>query len=57
MKAYYLIDKMERYYYLLCYAYEIVTKEHLELFDVDRLQMVIKVINDIIELFVIRINY
>ena len=40
---------MERYYYLLRYAYEIVTKEYLKLFDANQLQIVIKAINDTIE--------
>ena len=49
MMAHHLISKVERYYYSLRRAYEIVTEEHLELFDVDWLQMAIKVINNIIE--------
>tara|TARA_R110002060_G_scaffold67002_1_gene75747 strand:+ start:498 stop:704 length:207 start_codon:yes stop_codon:yes gene_type:complete len=40
---------VERYYYLLRYAYEIVTKEYLKLFDANQLQIVIKAINDTIE--------
>ena len=50
MKAYYLISKVKRYYYLLYCAYKIVMKKHLKLFNINWLQMVIKVINNIIEL-------
>ena len=50
MKAYHLISKVKRYYYSLRYAYKIVTEKHLELFDINRLQIIVKAINDIIGL-------
>ena len=50
VKAYHLISKVKRYYYSLRYAYKIVTEKHLELFDINRLQIIVKAINDIIGL-------
>ena len=50
MEAYHLINKMERYYHLLRYAYEIIIEEHLKLFNANQLQMVVKAINNIIKL-------
>ena len=41
---------MKRYYHLLHYAYKIIIAKQSELFNANRLQMIIKVINDIIEL-------
>ena len=49
MKAYYLIDKVKRYHWLLRRAYEIIIKKHLKLFDANQLQIAIKAINDTIE--------
>jgi len=50
IKAHHSIDKVKRYHYLLRCAYEIVMKKHLKLFDANQLQIVIKVINNIIRL-------
>ena len=50
VEAYHLIDKVKRYHYLLCCTYKIVTKKHLKLFNVDRLQIAIKAINNIVRL-------
>ena len=50
MKAYHLISKIKRYHCLLRYAYEIIIKKHLKLFDVNRLQIAVKAINNIVEL-------
>ena len=49
VKAHHLISKVERYHRLLRHAYEIVTKKHLELSNANRLQIVIKAINNIVE--------
>ena len=48
MEAYYLIDKVKRYYQLLHHAYKIITEEYPKLFNANRLQMAIKAINDIV---------
>ena len=50
MKAYHLINKIKRYYHLLRCTYKIIAKEHLELFNANRLQIAIKAINNIIKL-------
>ena len=50
MKAHHLINKIKRYYHLLRYAYEIVIKKHLKLFNANQLQIAIKAINNIIKL-------
>ena len=46
VEANHSIGKVERYHCPLRRAYEIVTEEHPELSDADRLQMAVKAIND-----------
>ncbi|PVH83472.1 hypothetical protein DL98DRAFT_615736 [Cadophora sp. DSE1049] len=46
VEAHYSIGKVERYHRPLRRAYEIVTEEHPELNDEDRLQMAVKAVND-----------
>jgi len=40
---------VKKYYHPLCYAYKIVMKKHSKLFNVNRLQVIIKAINNIIK--------
>ncbi|PVH80071.1 hypothetical protein DL98DRAFT_549327 [Cadophora sp. DSE1049] len=46
IEAYHSIGKVERYHRPLRCAYEIVTEEHPELSDEDRLQIAVKAVND-----------
>src|SRR5204863_651770 len=46
VEAHHSIGKVERYHRPLRRAYEIVTEEHPELSDEDRLQMALKAVND-----------
>ena len=41
---------MKQYYYLLRYTYKIVIVKYPELFDVNRLQIAVKVVNNIVKL-------
>ncbi|PVH68037.1 hypothetical protein DL98DRAFT_442143, partial [Cadophora sp. DSE1049] len=50
VKAYYFISKIKRYYRPFCRTYKIVTEEYFKLNNKNRLQMVIKAVNNIVSL-------